>query len=385
MGSEEMHVLFLADEWGSSKGGISTINREMAKHFALLPNVNVSCLVPPEQDRGVKEDVLKYHGVHLVETKKYHGFDPPMLLCFPPDNLEKIDVVIGHGRKLGRQAQPIRDSRKCKWVQFVHVAAEDLGNYKGIRENEPKHATEISLCKEADLVVAIGSKLQETYNRGLTHCEKSAEVFIPGVFEEFRTTKHAKVDWETFGILVFGRGSSEDFELKGYDIAAAAVKGMDPEKYHLIFVGASEGEQENVMKKLLEHGIQKNQLTVRSFCKSRDQLKSMFSEADVAIMPSRTEGFGLTALEALSAGVPVLVTRNSGFGKALKNVPYGDSYIVDSEEPEEWKKRIQLVLGKKRAQRLEEAATLRDRYADTYSWQDECARIIEKIRSLFCQ
>ena len=48
MNSHILHVLFLADEWGSSKGGMSTLNREMAKHFALLPNVKVTYLVPPK-------------------------------------------------------------------------------------------------------------------------------------------------------------------------------------------------------------------------------------------------------------------------------------------------------------------------------------------------
>ena len=40
-------------------------------------------------------------------------------------------------------------------------------------------------------------------------------------------------------------------------------------------------------------------------------------------MPSRTEGFGLTALEALSAGLPILVSGNSGFAHALRHLPSG--------------------------------------------------------------
>ena len=58
------------------------------------------------------------------------------------------------------------------------------------------------------------------------------------------------------------------------------------------------------------------------------------------IIPSRTEGFGLTALEALSAGIPFLVSQNSGFGEALQEIPRGSAFIVDSEDSEDWAEDI---------------------------------------------
>ena len=119
---------------------------------------------------------------------------------------------------------------------------------------------------------------------------------------------------------MFGRGDPEDFELKGYDIAAKAVAGLNDASYHLIFVGAPDGNEEEVKDNLLKYGIKDRQLTVRGFIESREKLGHLFLEADLAIMPSRTEGFGLTALEALSAGLPILVSDNSGFGQALQEI-----------------------------------------------------------------
>ena len=41
-----LNVSLLANEWGSSKGGLSTINRTLAIHLAKHPNVEVTFLVP---------------------------------------------------------------------------------------------------------------------------------------------------------------------------------------------------------------------------------------------------------------------------------------------------------------------------------------------------
>ena len=373
-----MNVVFLAEEWGSSKGGLSTINRELAKQFAECPSVGrVTVLVPPGQDSQVKEEALSY-GVHLVEAQKYPGMDGAQSLFFPPEDLE-MDVVIGHGHQLGPQAQRIRDARKCLWVQFVHTACEELGLYKGLKEYEDKHKIEIELCEKADLVVAIGSKLAGTYTTGLRYCGKTVEIFTPGLSEEFVELTPAEEDTRNQTILVIGCCDEKDFQVKGYDIAAQAVGGMRQGKYNLTFVGAPEGKQEEVMEKFLKQGIGKNQLKVRTFCESREQLARMFCEADLCIMPSRTEGFGLTALEALSAGVPILVAQNSGFGEALEEVVHGRSCTVDSDDSEEWRKRIIGVLETQRSLRLKEAAGIRDSYNAKYPWTGQCSKLIESI------
>ena len=99
-------------------------------------------------------------------------------------------------------------------------------------------------------------------------------------------------------------------------------------------------------------------------------------------MPSRTEGFGLAALEALSAGLPILVSDNSGLGKALAEIPFGMSVVVDSDEPVEWGKAIRGVKEKPRSIRLEEASTLRSFYHRSFNWKDQCARLVETIRNV---
>jgi len=90
-------------------------------------------------------------------------------------------------------------------------------------------------------------------------------------------------------------------------------------------------------------GLSRSQLIVKGYVENRDHLATLLSTANLAVIPSRTEGFGLAALEALSAGLPFLVSQNSGFGEALQQVPSGSSWIVDSEDPEQWAEAIKGV------------------------------------------
>jgi len=105
----------------------------------------------------------------------------------------------------------------------------------------------------------------------------------------------------------------------------------------------------------------------------------LFCEVDLAIMPSRTEGFGLTALEALSAGLPILVSGNSGFGVTLRSLPLGKPFVVESAEPKEWAKAIAAVRLKDRAERLQEIQRLRTSYEDTFSWEKQCEALVQKM------
>ena len=178
-------------------------------------------------------------------------------------------------------------------------------------------------------------------------------------------------------MLTFGRGDPEDFGLKGYDIAAKAIAELKDHSYHLIFVGAPDGKQEAVMETLLQNSISKRQLTVRKFLSSKEKLKDCFCEVNLCIMPSRTEGFGLTALEALSAGLPILVSGNSGFGDALRTVPSGKSFVIDSEDPKVWAEAISVVQKKKRSQRLKEIERLRTSYEERFSWEKQCDLLVD--------
>ena len=377
----------LSSEWRSSTDGdLSTINRELAIQLAKLPNVDVSVLLPncSGEDRSSAES----HNVKLIEADKTPGVEPVLCLSSPPIN-HTMDCVIGHGVQLGRPIAFIKRNPNyshCKWIQVVHSAPEEDGMYKSISEGEKLQKAEIQLCKMADQVITIGPKLAEAYKRHLHQVKQEENVFdlTPSVFSEFLEVEQATEERRTFCILVIGSGDScEDFNVKGYDIAAKAIAELKDESYKLKFVCAAGGKGDIVAEKLLHHGISRNQLIVHSFDDSREVLANLFCEVDLAIMPSRTEGFGITALEALSAGLPVLVSGNSGLGEALKEVPLGSQSVLDLEDPKDWAKAIKCVRQKKREVRLSESRFLREKYLERYSWEEPCKSLVIKMRKLF--
>ena len=380
-----LKVTLLGSEWSSSMGGLSTINRQLAILLAKHSEVDITLLVPQFSCSEEERRMASSHNVTILEAEKLEGFgDPLEWLSFPPRDLD-IDFVLGHGAKLGKQAQVIRKYHNCKWIQVVHTAPEELAMYKNypkaISKGQEKNLTEVALCKLANAVLAVGPKLTKAYSSYLRSCEKHQDIIqlTPSTFREFSDIEQAAVDMDNFKVLTFGRGDPEDFSLKGYDISARAIVELEDRSYHLIFVGAPDGKQDEVAKNLLESGIDKKQLTVRKFMHSKEGLRELFCEADLCIMPSRTEGFGLTALEAFSAGLPILVSGNSGFGEALCTLPSGKSFVVESEDPKEWAKAIAGVRQKERSDRLQDIQQLRSSYEEKFSWEKQCDSLVEKM------
>ena len=380
--SRKVQVTILASEWGSSKGGLSTINRELAIQLAKCPEAEITFFLPQCSEEDKK--LALQHKVTIIEATRRPGLEELEWLLFPPEHLQ-IDVIVGHGVKLGKQAQVIKESKKCKWMQVVHTDPEELGMFKNypnpISKGEEKHKTKVELCEMADHVVGIGSKLSEAFRSYLRGCKKHKSVvdLTPGVFEEFVSVIQDVEETKQRSVLVFGRGDAKDFELKGFDIAGKAVAALQDTR--LVFVGAPDGKHEEIANRLTECGVPKSRLRVKGCMEDREILKRLFHQVDLVVMPSRTEGFGLAGLEALSAGLPVLVSRNSGFGEALCSVPFGSSFVVNSEDPTDWTAAISKIWAKDRKSRLEEVETLRDSYDNKFNWAKQIKDLLHKMIS----
>ena len=357
------------------------MNRELAIQLAKFSNVEVTFFLVKCSDEDKK--AADSHGVAIVKAVQRPGFSELDWLRFPPANL-RIHVVVSHGVKLGHKAQLICKSHKCKWVHVVHTDPEERGMVKSYDNPRSKGERKyhMELCKMADFVVGVGPKVAEAFRTYLGFFKRYEDVFelTPGIFEGFSSVQHVPDERKECSVLVFGRGDAEDFTLKGLDIAARSVAALS--ETVLVFVGAPHGKHEEIAKHFVEFGIPENRLRVRSYVDSREARKQLFREVDLVLMASRTERFELIGLEGLSAGLPVLVSKNSGFGEALLSVPWGSFFVIDSEDPRIWSAAIKSIWTENRKASLQEVKALRYIYGKRYSWSNQCQQLIEKMFKL---
>ena len=380
-GERKLRVTLLSAEWKASRNGdLTTINRELAIQMAKHPNVEVSVFLPQCSEED-KKDADSYN-VKLIEAVKVPGLKPVFWLACVPDG-HAMDCVLGHGVALGQQILLIKRNPNyshCKWIQVIHTAPEEIGMFKSISEGQQMQQTEVELCEMADQVVTIGPKLTDAYKRQL----RKQDVFnlTPSILTEFSDVQQASEERRTFCVLLTESGNREDFDVKGYDIAMKAIANLKDKSYQLKFASKERGKEDELADKLLQCGIGRNQLIICSFDENRETLANLLSAVDIAILPSKTEGFGLSSLEAISAGLPILVSGNSGIAEALREVPNGSQCIVDSEDPADWARAIKAVRDKKRKVRLAEAKILRENYLQQFSWEEPCNFLVKKMYSL---
>ena len=388
--SNPVRVTILANEWGWRWGfleGKSILTTELSKQLAKFPRAKVSVLVPEGSCDELHKTVAKSHNVTMVEAKKQPGLkDPNDWLYFPPKGLT-TDIVIGVGERLCEVAHIFKKFNHCKSIFFGWDSFEESLSRDSKSRDSPPEIEDVCLGKSnvqpmmqmADLPVAVGPKIADTLSVSLSRQGKEVSKLTPGILSEFADVTQTLGDRRKFRILVAGHGHPRYFYKEGLEIVAKAVAGLKDRSYEIILVGAAKGEHRGFIEKFHECGVPKHQLIIRSPPKDDEEMKRWLCEADLAIVPSGEQEFGMFGLIALSSGLPILVHGASGLGEALTDVINGSSSIVESEDISVWSKAIKRVRDRNRRKRLEEADLLRKHYSEKYSWEEQCGALVEEM------
>ena len=357
---------------------------ELAKQPAKFTqtDVEVSLLVPesaPIKDWDKRR--LEENGVAIVKAKKRPCFPVPIdWLSYPPEKL-KSGIVIGIGARLGKIAQHWKERYQYKKIYIDQGNERPLGScYKVVETYEDLEDYRKKLSIAANFSVPIGPKTTDDLSASLRSERKQVFNLAPGIFSHFSNSNHVANDGRNFRVLLLGGDNPDNFFKDGLKTAADAVAELKNNSYHLIYVGTGKATEQQFKDLFHECGVSKSQLRIRNLPKTEDEWKKLFCEVDLAIMPSDDKEFALEAPLALSAGCPVLVHGESGFGEALRDVTFGTSAIVDSDDAREWASRIKTMSEKDKKIRLEEAAMLRSNYDEKYSWEKQCGVSKSQLR-----
>jgi glycosyltransferase involved in cell wall biosynthesis len=106
---------------------------------------------------------------------------------------------------------------------------------------------------------------------------------------------------------------------KGPDYFVDAAERVAAEMPRVKFAVAGSGDRMRaMMQRVAARGLESRFLFTGFL--PPDDLDQLYARADVYVLPSVSEPFGLTALEALQHGTPVIVSRSAGVSEVVRNV-----------------------------------------------------------------
>ena len=107
---------------------------------------------------------------------------------------------------------------------------------------------------------------------------------------------------------------------------------------------------------------------------SEKDLKRLYAMADIYCMPSISEPFGLTAIEAASADVPVVLSKNSGASEVLEGAVVVDYHDIDAFAAE-------IIILLKNQKVREEKVKLNQKSLRKLSWQKTAEKVLKILES----
>jgi D-inositol-3-phosphate glycosyltransferase len=345
-----------------------------------------------------------------VYTRAWHDDLAPVVNVEPGVRVVHVDA--GPRAELSKEELPgvvpaftrgvVEHIRATGDVDVIHA------NYwlSGVAGHEAKHELGLPLVStfhtlarvkvDADVVESAERARAESAVIGcsdviLANCEEEArdlrehyaaraeriEIVAPGVEHAFFSpgdqagARHA-VGWRASGPMLLFVGRIQP--LKGLDVAVGALAALDDERAQLAVVGGPSGpdgpaELASVLELAVDLGVRERIRFVPP--QPHHLLSSWYRAADVVLVPSRSESFGLVALEAAACGRPVVASDVGGLRTIVESGRTG--FLVDGRAPEPYAAKVALLLDQPElAAELGRAAAAR---AAGFTWSTAAARL----------
>ncbi len=279
---------------------------------------------------------------------------------------ESFDVIHAHDWLTFLAGVEARRASGKPLVLHVHATEFDRA---GGGENGFVTAIERLGLATADRVVAVSGYTAELVARRYGVPAERLRVVHNAI-----DARESAAHWDSEGsdplVLFAGRITWQ----KGPDYFVEAAARVAAERSDVRFVVAGSGDHMRAMKEhVAARGLRKRFLFTGLLPPA--ELDRLYARADVYVMPSVSEPFGLTALEALQHGTPVIVSRSAGVSEVVRNL-----LRVEFGDIEDLASKILSVLS---FPPLRETLSDRGRAdARRLSWRDSAARCIDVYREL---
>lgn len=206
----------------------------------------------------------------------------------------------------------------------VHVHATEFDR-SGDNVNQQVYDIERMGMQAADKVITV------------SNLTRNIVISKYGVDPKKVVTVHNAVDFSSYRKMSVQRGVDEKIVTflgritfqKGPEYFIEAAAKVLKRCHNARFVMAGNGDLMNrSIRRVAKLGIA-DRFHFTGFLKGED-VKKMFSYSDVYVMPSVSEPFGISPLEAMQAGVPVIISKQSGVAEVLKYAIKVDFWDIDA-------------------------------------------------------
>ncbi|MBW2984418.1 glycosyltransferase family 4 protein [Candidatus Woesearchaeota archaeon] len=232
---------------------------------------------------------------------------------------ERFDVIHAHDwmtYKAGMRAKML-----SKKPLVIHVHATEFDRTGGLGVNQRVYDVEREGMHAADKIIAVS---QFTKNKIVEHYGVPADkIHVVHNAVEQRDISEIKKKGSKL-VLFLGRITLQ----KGPDYFLYAAKRALDTNPNIKFVIAGKGDMSPfIIEKAAELGIS-DKVLFAGFLRGKE-IDDAYRMADLYVMPSVSEPFGITPLESMSNGTPVLISKQSGVSEVISHCLKADFWDID--------------------------------------------------------
>jgi D-inositol-3-phosphate glycosyltransferase len=299
------------------------------------------------------------------------------------DHAPTYDLLHSHYWLSGSVALRLQERWGLPHVTMFHTLGE-VKNRARVTERETplRLRVEQQLARQAERIVCASQHEKHLLVRlydadperiAVVPCGVDLDLFRP---QDKETARRALGYSDERIILFVGRIEP----LKGIDILINAVAQLGEESdFHVLIVGGDRRSRKQVSHL---QGLASDLGVGERVCflgaVDHEQLPLYYNAADVCVVPSYYESFGLVALEAMACGTPVVASRVGGLTGTVRDGETG--YLISWRCPEPFAERLELLLGNEALRRrFGEAAR---EVVERYRWANVAEAVVALYREL---